>query len=63
MSLTTALFIAFFVGMVLMHMRGHGHGHGHGHGGMGCGGHRHGDKDRATKGDDSPLGPSPHRHG
>ena len=42
MSLTTALFLVFFVGMIAMHLRGHG-GHG-GHGG--CGGHGHGHRDQ-----------------
>ena len=50
MSLTTALFILFFVAMIAMHLRGHGgHGGGHrGHGG-GCGSHGHGREDSADR--------------
>ena len=48
MSLTTALFLAFIVGMIAMHLRGHKHSGAHGgHGGHGgCGGHGHGHRDQ-----------------
>ena len=57
MSLSTALFIAFFVGMMLMHLRGHGHG------GMGCGGHNHGNHDKRAHGNGAGEPPSGHHHG
>ena len=39
MSIWTLLFVLAFVGMIVMHLRGHGHGHDHG------GGHGHGHDD------------------
>ena len=51
MSLTTLLFLIFFVGMIAMHLRGHG-GHGAGHGG--CGGHGHGHGPEHSKTDAPP---------